>query len=92
MIDSIGLGEVVANLLYCAILATAVIGSMTFLIIRKKFLALIWLSIFLNFLSFLYFLGTIHYIFLNFSLFIWPIFNILLIIHYIRTRLKNKAK
>ena len=89
MIDSIGLGETIANLVYLLILFMAIIGSILFLIFRKKVIAIIWLSVFLNFLSFLYFLGTIHYTFLNLTVFIWPILNILLIIYYIKTKPKK---
>ena len=90
MIDSIGLGASIANLIYCTILFIAIAGGMIFLIVRKKILALIWLSIFLNLLSILYFLGmrSPFVFFPNFL--IWPIINIFLIVYYARTSAKKK--
>lgn len=90
MIDSIGLGEAIANLIYSSILIFAVIGSVVFLLFRKKMLALIWLSVFLNLLSVLYFLGARSpFVFLANFIF-WPILNIFLIVYYAKTNPKKK--
>lgn len=89
MIDSIGLGEIIANLIYYAILVIALTGSIIFLSIKKKFLALIWLSIFLNLLSFLYLLGTRDLFIFLLNYILWPIINIFLIVYYTKIKLKK---
>jgi hypothetical protein len=90
MIDSIGLGEAIAKLVYFSILAIAAIGSLIFLLFRRKIIALIWLSVFLNLFSILYFLGIRNPFVFLFNLFIWPILNIVLIVYYAKTSPKKK--
>jgi len=89
MIDSIGLGEAIANLIYWAILIIAVIGGAIFLAARKKLLSLIWFSVFINLLSFSYFLGARNLLAFLINYIIWPIINILLIIWYARAGRKK---
>jgi hypothetical protein len=92
MIDSIGLGAAIANLIYLIILAIATVGGVFFLVIRKKFLSLIWLSILLNLLSFLYFMGIRNISIFSINYIIWPILNIILIVYYINSNKKAKKK
>lgn len=90
MIDSIGLGEAIANLIYFLILGIAVIGGGIFLLFRKKILALTWLSIFLNLFSILYFLGIRSPFIFLLNFLIWPILSIILIVYCVRTSPKKK--
>ena len=86
---SIGLGEAIANLIYWAILIIAVAGSAIFLAARKKFLALIWFSAFINLFYFLYFLGARNLSTFLINYIIWPILNIFLITWYFKTKAKK---
>ena len=93
MLDDIGLGSAIANAIYAFLVAVAIIGFIVFF--RKKIYvaAVVWLSIILNILSYLFFMG----IYINYPSFmylivnkIWPLLNIALVIILIFNLIKNK--
>jgi len=86
MFDSIGLGKVIAQIIYLLIILIAVAGSLTFLLKNKRKVSLIWLSVFLNLLSFLYFLGKTNLILGVINIVVWPLLNIFLIYYYIKKK------
>ncbi|MCK9378671.1 MAG: hypothetical protein M0P97_00820 [Candidatus Moranbacteria bacterium] len=88
MIDSIGLGEFIAN--WVAVILLVVIFVSVFIFYKKnKFKGLLIGSIFLNILSYFYFIGTSSYAVFIFNVLIWPIINIILIVKYFKS---NKPK
>ncbi len=85
MIDSIGLGNFLAN----AIVLTALFLSVAiflFLLRKKSLFSLTWLSCSLNVTSFLYFMGSTSYIISAFNIIVWPIINIILVVFYVRKK------
>ena len=98
MLDDIGLGSAIANLIYLIIILVGILGLWFFL--RKKMIsgAIFWTSAVLNFFAYLYFMG--NYVFYNKIVYVvvnkyWPWINIilliLLIIRYVKRR-NAKAK
>ena len=85
MIDSIGLGNFLANVITVFLLLIILIG---FILLKKKSknVSWIWLSCSLNITSFLYFMGDTSYIIPILNIFIWPVINIILIIWYVRSK------
>ena len=95
MIDSIGLGEFVANAISLFILMSALVGGFLMFYFKRKYIAIVWISILLNILSSFYFLGVSLYMMPVINFFIWPIVNIVLIIiltvKYLKSKKKNEA-
>ncbi len=93
MFDDIGLGKAIANVIYLAIIIIGAYGSW-FLVARKKiFGAILWMSVILNILLYLYFMGrySFHPRALYFIIvIIWPYINIALAILLALGFLKNK--
>ena len=85
MIDSIGLGDFLAGVIISLCLAIS-IGVFSILLYRKNYFSWIWLSISLNAISFLYFMGGASDILTAINIFIWPVINISLIIWYVRKK------
>ncbi|OGI29206.1 MAG: hypothetical protein A2288_00335 [Candidatus Moranbacteria bacterium RIFOXYA12_FULL_44_15] len=93
MLDSIGLGNAIANVVYLILLALGVGGA--WILFKKKIIwgMFFWASTALNFFAFLYFMGNyrlypkITYILINKY---WPWLNLLLLILLIINFLKNK--
>ncbi|OGI20600.1 MAG: hypothetical protein A3J06_02265 [Candidatus Moranbacteria bacterium RIFCSPLOWO2_02_FULL_48_19] len=85
MIDSIGLGDFLTNIVIGTSLLLSV-GIFLFLVRKQKNISWIWLSCSLNAVSFLYFMGSASYIVSIFNIFIWPIINIILIFYYVRKK------
>ena len=83
--DSIGLGDFLANVIIGICLALS-IGIFLFLTRKKNNFSWIWLSCSLNVTLFLYFIGSPSYIISIFTILIWPIINIILIIYYVRNK------
>lgn len=85
MIDSIGLGSFLASMVigFCLVVS---IGLFGFLFYKRQKLSWVWLSISLNGVSFLYFMGGISDILTVINFFIWPIIDIILIIWYVRKK------
>jgi hypothetical protein len=84
--DAIGLGGFLANATYTILITVIFIGAVFFGFTNKRILP-IWLSLLLNVLFFLYFLGSRYYYASFFTVLIWPLINIYLIINY-RTKKK----
>ena len=79
MMDDIGLGQALANMLYLFILFIAIAGAGAFLMIKKKSLAFWWVSVSANVFSFLFFLGDstlIGWLIRIFSMVGWPVINL----------------
>jgi len=83
--DSIGLGDFLANGIIMLLLAFSVF---IFLLFKKRSqsAALIWLSCSLNIVSILYFMGAPSYFVSIFNIFVWPVINIVLIAWYVRKK------
>lgn len=86
MIDDIGLGEGLANIVYLLLIIILTTGLIIFLIKKKVRLALLWVSVIFNILTFLFFLGTQYILAINFATIIWPLINIYLIYCYIKSK------
>lgn len=85
MIDSIGLGDFLANMIVWLCLFLAV-GVFLFLLRKKSLLSWVWLSCSLNVVAFLYFMGSVSYFISIFNIIIWPVINIILIVLYVRKK------
>ncbi len=85
MIDSIGLGDFLANITVLTVLFLS--GAIFLFLLRKKNpFSFVWLSCSLNVASFLYFMGSASYFISTFNIIIWPIINIILIVFYVRKK------
>lgn len=82
MIDSIGLGDFLANIIVFTILFLSS-GIFLFLLRKKNVFSFVWLSCSLNLASFLYFMGSVSYFISTLNIIIWPIINIILIVFYV---------
>lgn len=93
MLDDIGLGEAIANLIYLILIAIGMGGVWLFLKKKSIFGVLFWLSFILNILAYLYFMGSygfyskIIYLLINKY---WPWINLALLILLILNFLKGK--
>jgi hypothetical protein len=95
MLDDIGLGNTLANLIYVVILIFGILGAWFF--VKRKIIegVIFWISSILNFLFYLYLMG-------NYSLYpklfypivnkYWPWINLVLLILLIVNYLRNKKK
>lgn len=97
MVDDIGLGNVVANMIYLIISTVGIIGAWFFIKKKNKIGIIFWISLVLNFLSFLYFMGSYMFYPDYFNLIInnyWPWLNlglfVLLIIDFIKNKNENE--
>lgn len=93
MLDDIGLGSAVANIIYLIIIAVGFAGAW-FFIKKKNIVGIIfWISLVLNFLFFLYFMGSYMFYPGYFNLIInnyWPWLNLGLLVILIISYIKNK--
>lgn len=81
--SAIGLGDFLETIIISFIFLILVIILIILLKNKKYFISLLISSIFLNLISFLFFLGESAYLsYIN--VFFWPIINIFLIIYYVR--------
>lgn len=93
MLDDIGLGSAIANMIYIVILLIT-IGGAAVLFNKKLFVAMaLWMSVLLNLLAFLFFMG--RYRFYPKYLYpivnrIWPILSAFLVIYLILTYIKKR--
>lgn len=78
--DSIGLGDFLANVVVLSVLLVSFVGFFFFK--RNRILSLIWLSCSLNVASLLYFMGASSYIISISNIIVWPLINIILIVWY----------
>lgn len=87
MIDDIGLGSALANIIYSFVFVTAILGVMLFFTFKKKSFAIWWVSLGANIFAFLYLLDNFsvpaYYAMLFLSFFVWPIINIIWVIRLI---------
>jgi hypothetical protein len=95
MLDSIGLGKSIANLIYLVVFILIFIGTWFF--VRKKniFGVIFWISINLNALFYLYFMGNYRLYPKFFYLIVnnyWPWINIGLFILLVFNYIKNRRK
>lgn len=82
--DSIGLGDFLANFFIISVLVVSFLG---FLFLKKnRNLSFVWLSCSLNIVSLLYFIGTPSYLISIFNIIVWPIINIILIVWYVKKK------
>lgn len=79
MIDDIGLGAFLANIILWVLAIITSFGSIVFLWRKKKLLSFLWLSIWLNITFYFYFLGADIYWLQILLIFIWPAVNIVFI-------------
>lgn len=80
MLDDIGLGSAIANLISIFILIIALVGGILFFHFKRSLLGIFWISLFLNILSIFYFLGTQVIYIQVINIIIWPIFSLILLI------------
>jgi hypothetical protein len=91
--DSIGLGNAMANLIY-GIIFFAILSGIIFLRKKTKLGLALWVSFFLNVFSVLYFMGKYH----DFKYFyfidhiVWPLINLIGLILLINFTKKNVKK
>lgn len=85
MIDSIGLGDFLANW-FIVFLILVSFAIFIFLKKNKNNLSLVWLSCSLNVVAFFYFMGSVSYLISTFNIFIWPTINLILIALYVRKK------
>jgi len=93
MMDDIGLGGALANILYLFLLFITVTVAGVLLAKKKNKWALWWVSVMLNLFTYLYFLGNstlIGWLLRVFSIVAWPIINVAWAICLIVNRRKNK--
>ena len=90
MLDSIGLGETIANFIYFAILIVGIIISFLFMLKKKILLGILIVSCTLNLFLFLYFLGRFNQWLAYLIIYIWPIINILLLFFLIFNSIKKR--
>ncbi|MEI7621364.1 MAG: hypothetical protein WCJ51_02405 [Candidatus Moraniibacteriota bacterium] len=83
MLDDIGLGNFLANITYLTLAFVTIVGVF-FLQKNKKDFTNIWISLMLNLIFFLYFLGTPFYYISVVTIVIWPLFNIFIIIKLLK--------
>ncbi len=91
MVDSIGLGQAIANVIYLVLLVVAVGGSLVALTFGRKFFAFLWISILFNILVFLVSLGMLGDtgVFLRIiAIIAWPFLNIFLIYKFLTLKKK----
>ena len=91
MIDAIGLGEAIVNLITIAFLCLTLLGTGVLLYFRKKFVAVVWMSIGLNLIFNFYFMGTDKVALQVVNIIIWPAINILLLVSLIVVLIKEKV-
>jgi len=99
MLDDIGLGNTMANVIYFIIFIFGIFGTWFFLKRKNIFGVIFWISSVLNFFFYLYFMGNyrlyprIFYPIVNNY---WPLINlgllILLVINYIRRKKNTSSK
>jgi len=99
MLDDIGLGNVMANIIYLIVVAIGIIGLWFF--IKKKIIwgIIFWISLILNFFCYLYFIGNYRlypkffYQVIN-KYWIWLdcVLFILLIISFIKNKYAKEEK
>jgi len=93
MLDDIGLGNIIADIIYLVVIAIGIIGVWFF--VKKKTITgvIFWISLSLNFFCYLYFMGN-YRIYPKFFYPIinnyWPWINIGLFILLIINFIKNK--
>ena len=76
MVDSIGLGEFLANFIILFLGLIGLIGYFILAHFRHKYAGFLWISVLFNAFIFLYFMGTLHTYVLNFSIYVWPVINL----------------
>lgn len=94
MLDAIGMGKAIANMIYM-IIAILILGGSSVLMLKKKILsAILWTSVLLNIFVFLYFMGKDIDIWRVFIEKLWPVVNIILLlillINFLRRKYGNK--
>lgn len=93
MLDDIGLGNAIANIIYIMVFAAGIVGVWFFVNRKNKTGVIFWTSFTLNFFSYLYLMG--NYIFYPKYLYpvvnkYWPLLNATLFILLIINFIKNK--
>ncbi|OGI34453.1 MAG: hypothetical protein A2259_05245 [Candidatus Moranbacteria bacterium RIFOXYA2_FULL_43_15] len=89
MLDSIGLGDAIANVISLALLIVALGGGWVFFVSKHRYIAYAWMSILLNLLAVFYFMGFSGILPLA-AFFFWPIVNILLIVSLVIKNINKK--
>jgi hypothetical protein len=90
--DDIGLGEFLANIVFATLGVIALIGYSLFFYFNRKLAGFIWVSVMANIFSFLYFMGSLQTVVIVFSMFVWPLINVALIIFAFMRRNKTVKK
>ena len=81
MMDSIGLGEFLANGIIIFSLGISFLGWVLLYKFGRRYASNVWLSCSLNVTAFLYFLGTTSFPVTLISTILWPIANVILLLY-----------
>lgn len=81
MMDSIGLGEFLANGIVIFSLGISFLGWVLLYKFGRRYVGNVWLSCSLNVSVFLYFLGTASFLITLISTILWPIANVILLLY-----------
>jgi hypothetical protein len=93
MIDDIGMGKYIADELSLILLIIAIGGGLILLLLKHRYMSLIWTSIFLNILSVFYFMGISGVVLVAINFYIWPLVSLLLaVILFLKYKNKNEKR
>lgn len=93
MMDDIGLGQALANVVYLFLFFITIIGVLILLKLKKRLYAFWWMSVMANVFAFLYLLGgygDFAYMMQIVAMIAWPIINIAWLLNLVRGGLKVK--
>ena len=92
MLDDIGIGSTIANLIYLLFILLALFGGIYYISKKRILKAMFIVSTILNLVSIFYFMGFYYqhrYLYtINYR--IWPIINVILFLYLITNFIKNK--
>jgi hypothetical protein len=80
MIDDIGFGKNIADIISVILFVLALGGGLFFILIKYRYIGLIWASFFLNLLSIFYFLGGPSVTLAMINYYVWPLVNLIITI------------
>jgi hypothetical protein len=80
MIDDIGFGKNIADIISVILFVLALGGGSFFILIKHRYIGLIWTSFFLNLLSVFYFLGGPSVALAMINYYVWPLVNLIITI------------